>query len=99
MSLLKGPGHPPAAPALPSTRPSAKDTTVTETGHNLGHQNRTNKHKEGVGPTLRTKPQLSPTCASRDSEAEEAGCLMASALARTNSGARRAGLTHHQGDP
>ena len=29
------------------------------------------------------KPQLSATCGSRDSEAEEAGCLMANALART----------------
>lgn len=57
------------------------------------------KQKDGIWSTLRTKPQLSPTCGSRDSEAEEAGCLMVNALVRTHSGVRRAGVTHHQQDP
>lgn len=52
------------------------------------------KHEEGIRSTLRTKPQLSPTCGSRDSEVKEAGCLMANALVRTHSGGRRAGVTH-----
>ena len=88
-SLKKGPGHPPAAPALPSacsvrgTWPSSRGTTVTEIGHSLGHRSRTNKHEEGIGPTPWTNPQLPPTCGSPGSEAEEAGCLMANALACT----------------